>query len=115
MTIADSLGERIAAVTYDLLPAAACCQIMGLPPERIAVALGLAAALAASIKTNFGTMTKPLHVGHGSRSGLLAAEGFTANPGAFEHKQGFLMVFNGLGTFDANAIPQDWGSPWDIA
>ncbi len=97
---------------------AACCRILGLPPERIAVALGLAASLAASVKANFGTMTKPLHVGHCSRSGLLAAmlaaEGFTANPGAFEHKQGFLMVFNGPGTFNADAILQDWGAPWDI-
>ena len=33
---------------------AACCRILGLPPERIAVALGLAASLAASVKANFG-------------------------------------------------------------
>jgi len=43
-------------------------------------------------------MTKPLHVGHASRNGMFAAYmargGFTANPGAFEHKQGFLDVFN---------------------
>jgi 2-methylcitrate dehydratase PrpD len=63
-------------------------------------------------------MTKPLHVGHSARDGLLAtlltAEGFTANPGALEHPQGFLRVFNGAGNFEADAILRDWGQPWDI-
>jgi 2-methylcitrate dehydratase PrpD len=97
---------------------AACCHLLRLPVDRTAVALGLAASFASGIKANFGTMTKPLHVGHSSRNGLLAtllaADGFTANPGAFEHKQGFLLVFNGAGNFDADAMLRDWGSPWDI-
>ena len=98
--------------------AAACCHLMDLPAEDIAVALGLAASFASGIKANFGTMTKPLHVGHCSRNGLLAAllaaDEFTANPGALEHKQGFLRVFNGVGNFDAEAMLRDWGSPWNI-
>jgi 2-methylcitrate dehydratase PrpD len=97
---------------------AACCHLLGLPPHRTAVALGLAASFASGIKANFGTMTKPLHVGHSSRNGLLAAllaaDGFSANPAAFEHKQGFLLAFNGAGNFDAGAMLRDWGSPWDI-
>ena len=51
---------------------------------------------------------------NGLLAALLAADGFTANPGAFEHKQGFLLVFNGAGNFDADAILRDWGTPWDI-
>jgi 2-methylcitrate dehydratase PrpD len=98
--------------------AAACCHLMGLERAKTAQALAIAASLAAGIKANFGTMTKPLHVGHTARSGLFAAqlarEGFTANPGALEHKQGFLLVFNGAGNFDADAILQDWGRPFDI-
>ncbi|HEY3846551.1 MAG TPA: MmgE/PrpD family protein [Acetobacteraceae bacterium] len=97
---------------------AACCHLLRLPADRIALALGLAASLASGIKANFGTMTKPLHVGHSSRNGLLAAllaaDGFTANPGALEHEQGFLLVFNGAGNFDADAMLRDWGAPWDI-
>jgi 2-methylcitrate dehydratase PrpD len=91
---------------------------MGLDRAKTAQALGVAASLAAGIKANFGTMTKPLHVGHTARSGLLAAtlarEGFTANDAALEHKQGFLLVFNGAGNFDAGAILADWGRPYDI-
>jgi 2-methylcitrate dehydratase PrpD len=98
--------------------AAACCHLLGLAPEVTARALGLAASFASGVKANFGTMTKPLHVGHCSRNGLLAAlltaEGFTANPDALEHPHGFLHVFNGAGNFDAAAILRDWGQPWDI-
>ena len=97
---------------------AACCHLYGLDQGKTAQALAIAASLAAGIKANFGTMTKPLHVGHTARSGLLAAqlarEGFTANSAALEHKQGFLLVFNGPGTFDPEAILQDWGRPYDI-
>ena len=97
---------------------AACAHLMNLDRASTAQALAIAASLASGIKANFGTMTKPLHVGHTARSGLFAAqlarEGFTANPGALEHKQGFLMVFNGIGNFDAEAILKDWGRPYDI-
>jgi 2-methylcitrate dehydratase PrpD len=91
---------------------------MGLDRARTAQGLAIAASLASGIKANFGTMTKPLHVGHTARGGLFAAylarEGLTANPEALEHKQGFLMVFNGPGNFDAAAILKDWGRPYDI-
>ena len=53
-------------------------------------------------------MTKPLHAGQCARGGLMSAllsrKGFTANPDAFEHKQGFFRVFNGEGNYDANPI-----------
>ena len=98
--------------------AAACCHLMGLDRAKTAQALAIAASLAAGIKANFGTMTKPLHVGHTARSGLFAAtlarEGFTSNDAALEHRQGFLLVFNGAGNFDADAILADWGRPYDI-
>jgi 2-methylcitrate dehydratase PrpD len=91
---------------------------MQLDASRTATALGLAASLASGIKANFGTMTKPLHVGHCARNGLFAAllarEGFTANDGAFEHKQGFLEVFNGAGTYDTARMLDGWGAPFDI-
>ena len=98
--------------------AAACCHLLGLDRKRTAQALAIAASLASGIKANFGTMTKPLHVGHTARNGLFAAqlarEGFTANPAALEHSQGFLLVFNGAGNFDAEAILKNWGQPYDI-
>lgn len=98
--------------------AAACAKLMKLPEDKVALALAIAASLASGIKANFGTMVKPLHVGHCTRNGLFAAllarGGFTANPGVFEHKQGFFNVFNGLGNYDAGKVLPPWGQPFDI-
>jgi 2-methylcitrate dehydratase PrpD len=73
---------------------AAAARLLRLTQEQTAMALGLAASLASGLKANFGTMTKPLHVGHTARNGLFAAlmvqQGFTANPAALEARQGFL-------------------------
>jgi len=99
--------------------AAASARLMGLDAERTAVALALAASFASGIKSNFGTMAKPMHVGHCARSGVLAARlaqnGFTANADTvFEHPQGFLDVFNGPGTYDAPRALAAWAAPLDI-
>jgi 2-methylcitrate dehydratase PrpD len=94
---------------------AGAARLMKLTIDQTAVALALAASFASGLKANFGTMTKPLHVGHASRNGLfaafMAAGGFTANSAAFEHKQGFLDVFNGPGTYDAGRILGEWYAP----
>src|SRR5690242_10872756 len=98
--------------------AAAACHLMRLDAQRTATALAIASSLASGIKANFGTMTKPLHVGHCARNGLfaalLAAKDFTANTGAFEHNQGFLDVFNGSGTYEVARMLEAWGAPFDI-
>jgi 2-methylcitrate dehydratase PrpD len=79
--------------------AAACSRLLGLDAERTAVALSLAATQAAGLKSNLGTMSKPLHAGKACENGLLAAllaaRGFTANPDAIEAAQGFAAVSGG--------------------
>jgi 2-methylcitrate dehydratase PrpD len=98
--------------------AAAASHLLGLDERRVARALALAASFACGIKANFGTMTKPLHVGHIARNGLFAAllaqRDFESNPAALEHKQGWLEVFNGRGTYSPERIFEDWGAPWEI-
>ncbi len=98
--------------------AAACARLLGLPVAETETALALATSLAAGTKANFGTMTKPLHAGQCARGGLMAAllarSGYTANPDAFEHKQGFFNVFNGAGNFAAARVLEGWGDPFDI-
>src|SRR5262252_3192277 len=98
--------------------AAAASHLLRLDAPRRATALAIASSLASGIKANFGTMTKPLHVGHCARNGLfatlLAERDFTANAGEFEHNQGFLEVFNGRGTYDAMRILAHWGAPFDV-
>jgi 2-methylcitrate dehydratase PrpD len=96
---------------------AACARLLGLTAEQTEIALGLATSLAAGTKANFGTMTKPLHAGQCARAGLLAAmlakKGFTANPDAFEHKQGFLKLFSADGDYDVARMLENWGKPLD--
>jgi 2-methylcitrate dehydratase PrpD len=97
---------------------AACARLMALDAAQTAHVLALCASLAGGLKSNLGSMTKPLHVGHCSRSGLLAArlaaEGFTGNEDALEHRQGFLEVFNGTGQYRIDRILEKWGTPWEI-
>jgi 2-methylcitrate dehydratase PrpD len=67
--------------------------MLGLSDKEIAVAFGIAATQAAGLKSNFGTMCKPLHAGtaseHGLRAARLAAKGFTARSDSLECDQGF--------------------------
>ena len=98
--------------------AAAVAHLLRLDVAQTATALAIAASMASGLKANFGTMVKPFHAGHCSRNGLLAAllaqRGFDANEFALEHHQGFLNVFNGAGTFDAEKLFQDWAAPLEI-
>ena len=99
--------------------AAACAKLLRVSQEQTTTALSLSASFAAGLKSNLGSMAKPLHVGQCSRNGLLAAllarEGFTANADALEHHQGFLEVFNGPGNYSIERMLENWGAPFDIA
>jgi len=98
--------------------AAAVGHLIGLDEAALSVALAIAASCAAGVKANFGTMVKPLHVGHCARDGVLAAllaeAGYDANPAAIEHKQGFLNAFNGPGRYEAERIFEDWANPLEV-
>jgi 2-methylcitrate dehydratase PrpD len=98
--------------------AAAACHMMKLDQAKTTMALSIAASFASGLKANFGTMTKPLHVGQCARNGLFAAllaeQGFDAATDTLEHHQGFLNVFNGPGNFDAAKLFENWGAPWEI-
>jgi len=97
---------------------AACARLLNLDAGRTAIALAIAVSLAAGVKANFGTMTKPLHAGqstqHGLYAALLARDGFTASLNAFEHKQGFFEVFNGTGNYEMSRVLEGWADPLDI-
>jgi 2-methylcitrate dehydratase PrpD len=97
---------------------AACSRLLHLNVEQTELALAMSASLAAGIKANFGTMTKSLHAGQCARGGVMAAilakKGFTANPAAFEHKQGFFKLFSGGEPVHEAAVLDGWGTPLDI-
>lgn len=96
--------------------AAAAAKLLGLKGDKLAHALGLAASFAAGIRVNFGTMTKPLHVGRACENGitaaLLAMKGFEADPAALDGPWGFFSVMGeGL---DEEKAKAGFGSPLTI-
>lgn len=76
--------------------AAAAARLLGLDRERVAHCLAVAASEASGLKENFGTDTKPLHVGLAARNGIVAAllaqNGLTASPHALDGPQGLLVA-----------------------
>jgi len=95
---------------------AAAAKLLGLKGERLLSGFGIAASFAAGIRCNFGTMTKPLHVGRAAENGvlaaLLAARGFGADPAALDGPWGFFAVHGG-GVSD-DKIAQGFGNVWSI-
>lgn len=112
------LGWHPTATLGTIAAAGACAHLMGLDEGRIATALCIAVSESAGLKANFGSMTKPLHVGRACQAGLLAAllarQGFTARDSAFEHAQGFFEVFNGTGNYDAEKVFENWAAPHEL-
>jgi 2-methylcitrate dehydratase PrpD len=96
--------------------AASAAKLLALKPEAVAMALGIAASSAGGIRANFGTMTKPLHVGRAAESGVraaaLASWGFTADPEALDGLWGFFRVLGG--GFDSEKIVGCIGNPHTI-
>jgi len=77
--------------------AAASAKLLRLDRPRIEMALGITASMAGGVVCNFGTMTKPLHVGAAARNGILAAKlaeaGYTANAHGLEAPNGLCETF----------------------
>ncbi|MQF69155.1 MmgE/PrpD family protein [SAR202 cluster bacterium AD-804-J14_MRT_500m] len=110
-------GWHATATLGTIGAAAACARLMGLDSKATEITLGIAASLASGIRSNFGTMTKPLHVGEASRNGvlasLLASKGFTATSNVFDHPIDFGQVFS-EDKLNKDYLIESLGSPWDI-
>ena len=94
----------------------AAAKLLRLTGEKLRSGFGIAASFAAGIRCNFGTMTKPLHVGRAAENGvtaaLLAARGFTADPDALDGPWGFYAVHGG--GVSVGKISQGFGNVWTI-
>ncbi|MUL64570.1 hypothetical protein BOO86_08865 [Mycobacterium sp. CBMA 234] len=84
---------------------AGAARLLGLTAEETAHAFGIAASQSGGLRANFGTMTKPLHAGLSSRTGveaaLLAQAGFTASTEILEQRFGWHdVICRGEGDLD---------------
>jgi 2-methylcitrate dehydratase PrpD len=95
---------------------AAAGKILGLDREQLMRAMGLAATMAAGLRENFGTMTKPFHSGRSAEAGVVAAElaleGFTSAPHILEAHRGFFLAMGGK--HDPAQISGKLGRPYFI-
>jgi len=110
-------GWHPSAMFGTVAAAAASAVLRKLDAGKASHAIGIAASLAGGVVANFGSMTKPFHVGRAAQSGLLAARlaesGMTAAPDALEHNLGFLRAISPKGNVDT-ARPARFGREWRI-
>lgn len=90
-------------------------RLMGMDAGAMAHALGLATSRASGLKSQFGTMGKPLNAGFAAANGVecaaLAASGLISNPEGLETGQGFSATHHGAaGPVDAalDGLGQTW-------
>lgn len=92
-------GWHPSSVFGTVAAAAAVASLRGLDEPRHAHALGIAASAAGGVVANFGSMTKPLHIGHAARAGIeavdLALAGLDASPDALDGPAGLLSALAG--------------------
>lgn len=121
--IADAINPRhyqqgfhSTATMGGLGAAAAAGKLLRLNEEAERRALGLAASMAAGLRENFGTMTKPFHAGRAAENGVLAAllarRGFTTAPNILEAPRGFYNAM--AGGYDPTKISGRLGKPFII-
>ena len=94
--------------------AVATARILKVDARAMEYALGIAGAQAAGLKSEFGTMTKPLHAGKAAADGLLAgrlaALGFTSATDIAACAQGFAATqADGI---DLDVLTAAIGTPW---
>ena len=91
-----SAGWHATATLGSFGATAAACALNELDPATTAAALGIAGTRAAGLKSQFGTMCKPLHAGEAAANGVeaadLAARGFTSRQDILETDQGFMAT-----------------------
>ncbi|HEV7372201.1 MmgE/PrpD family protein [Arenibaculum sp.] len=109
-------GHHSSGTVGTFAAAATAAHLLGLGDAATAHALGIAGSFAAGIRCNFGTMTKPLHVGRAAENGVLAAllaqDGFTADGAVLDGPWGFPTVLSG--GFDPDKVGQGFGRTWTI-
>jgi 2-methylcitrate dehydratase PrpD len=97
---------------------ASAAKLLGLDADALANALAVVSSMSSGIRLNFGTMTKPLHVGRAAQNGViaveLAARGHTGGRDALESPWGFFRVFTMSAGWDPSRLVGALGNPPSI-
>ena len=110
-------GWHITGTTGVFGAAAAVGKIIGLSPQQLRWAFGLAASQSSGFREMFGTMTKSFHPGSAAKNGLLAAimaeAGFDSSERAIEAPRGWACTTSDKQ--DWSEIVSGLGETWESA
>lgn len=110
-------GWHITGTTGVFGAAAAVGKAIGLSPQQMRWAFGLAATQSAGLREMFGTMTKSFHPGRAAQNGmfsaLLAEAGYDSSERAIEAPRGFANVMSDKQ--DYGEILDGLGTRWEAA
>ena len=91
-------GWHLTGTLGSIAAGAACGKLLGLDPQRLTYALGIAATQAGGMQQNRGTMCKSFHAGKAASNGVLAAllaeRGFDSTQEIIEGKKGFARIYS---------------------
>ena len=114
----DNLGWHPTSPLGTIGAGAAAAKLLYLDMLQTVTALGIAASQAAGLRQNFGTMTKPFHIGNAARNGIISAilakDGFTAASDPLEGRFGFCHAFSGGRGYDVNKVAENLGESWQV-
>ncbi len=107
--------------------AVAASRMMGMDQIKTRMAMGVMASSGGGVRKNVGSMGKAFHVGHGVKSGVLAAllarEGFIVDPDIIEgmddvgegHQRfGMADTFNGIGEYRLHLMTDKLGQDLEL-
>jgi len=115
----EELGFHAPGINGGFGSSMAAGSLMGLSPEQMTNALGIAGSLSSGVlefaMSGTGGMVKRLHLGRAAESGILAAtlarDGFTGPQTILEGKFGFLNVYARNAKIEQ--LTKDLGKHWD--
>jgi 2-methylcitrate dehydratase PrpD len=96
--------------------AAAAGRLLGLTPDQLVQAFGIAGTQASGLRVSSGSMCKPLHAGKAAQNGLFAAlaarAGLTASDSMLESPRGIVGVMTT--ELDVSPIASGLGQQWEL-
>ncbi|WP_010530094.1 MmgE/PrpD family protein [Lentibacillus jeotgali] len=114
-----NLGWHATSTLGTIGATTACGYLFQLGEKELSNAIAISASMAGGLQKNFGTMTKPLHVGlasqHAVQATILAREGYAGNSEVFDSR-GFFNAFGGTvstNEFHDNIKKLNFGNPYD--
>lgn len=109
-------GWHLTGTLGAIAAGAAAGRLIGLDPQKLTYALGIAATQAAGMQQNRGTSCKSLHAGKAGSSGVLAAllakQGFNSSEEIVEGKRGFARIYSTEAA--PEALTAELGRRWEI-